>query len=76
MDQFYINNALYLLEDFLKSTDSPPYGGSFRYGRPMIGHSFSGMGLDPWPFALMREMAGHIRSKAPQGFDHNQWSYE
>jgi len=75
MDQFYTNNALYLLEDFLAKTNDPPYEGSFRYGRPMIGHTFSGIGLDPWPFALMREMAEHIRKRQPQGFDDRQWNY-
>jgi hypothetical protein len=33
------------------------------------------MGLDAWPFALMREMAEHIRKHQPQGFDNQQWSY-
>ncbi len=75
MDQFYTNNALYLLEDFLQKTHDPEYGGSFRYGRPMIGHTFSGIGLDPWPFALLREMAAHMREHQPQGFDNSQWNY-
>ncbi len=76
MDQFYTNNALYLLEDFLQKTHDPEYGGSFRYGRPMIGHTFSGIGLDPWPFALLREMAAHMREHQPQGFDNSQWNYQ
>ncbi len=76
MDQFYTNNALYLMQDFLEKTSDPPYGGSFRYGRPMIGHTFYGIGLDPWPFALMREMAAHIKSREPQGFDNRQWNYQ
>jgi hypothetical protein len=75
MDQFYTNNALYLLEDFLKNTQDPPYEGSFRYGRPMIGHTFSGIGLDPWPFALLQEMAAHMRERQPKGFDNEQWNY-
>ncbi len=29
------------------------------YGRPKIGHTFHGLGLDPWPFAMLREMAEH-----------------
>ena len=75
MDQFYTNNALYLLEDFLKTTTNPPYEGSFRYGRPMIGHTFNGIGLDPWPFALMREMVAHMRRRQPKGYDNDQWNY-
>lgn len=75
MDQFFCNNAMYLLEDFLKTTQDPPYEGSFRWGRPKIGHTFSGLGLDPWPFAMLREMAGHMRKHQPAGFDNEQWSY-
>ena len=76
MDQFYCNNAMYLMEDFLEGTTDPYYGGSFRWGRPMVGHTFHGIGLDPWPFALLKEMAEHIESRAPEQFDHNQWNYE
>lgn len=32
MDNFYLNNAVYLTEDFLKSTQNPPYGGEIKYG--------------------------------------------
>lgn len=75
MDQFYCNNAMYLLEDFLKTTQDPPYEGSFRYGRPMIGHTFDKIGLDPWPFAMLQEMAAHMRKLQPAGFDNRQWTY-
>ncbi|MFC4311956.1 alpha/beta hydrolase-fold protein [Steroidobacter flavus] len=75
MDQFYCNNAMYLLEDFLKTTRDPPYEGSFRYGRPKIGHTFHGLGLDPWPFAMLHEMAAHMRKQQPAGFDSRQWNY-
>ncbi len=32
MDNFYLNNAVYLTEDFLKKTKNPPYGGEVLYG--------------------------------------------
>jgi hypothetical protein len=32
MDNFYLNNAVYLMEAFLKSTKNPPYGGQVDYG--------------------------------------------
>ena len=32
MDTYYLNNAVYLLEDYLKTTTSPPWGGSITYG--------------------------------------------
>jgi hypothetical protein len=63
MDDFYLGPAVYLLEDFLESTQTPYYGGSFRYGRPMKGH-----GWQPMTNAdLLREMAAHIARNAPAG---------
>jgi hypothetical protein len=32
MDNYYLNNAVYLVEDFLESTKNPPYGGEVAYG--------------------------------------------
>ena len=32
MDNYYLNNAVYLVEDFLKSTKDPHYGGEVTYG--------------------------------------------
>ena len=32
MDNFYLNNAVYLMEDFLKKTTNPPFGGEVLYG--------------------------------------------
>ena len=32
MDNYYLNDAVYLMEDFLKTTNDPPYGGEVDYG--------------------------------------------
>jgi len=40
MDSFYLNLAVYLLQDFLKTTDS---GAPFEYGRPMKPHGWNPM---------------------------------
>jgi hypothetical protein len=32
MDNYYLNNAVYLVEEFLAATTDPPYGGEVRYG--------------------------------------------
>ncbi len=32
MDNYYLNNAVYLVEEFLKSTTDPPYQGEVKYG--------------------------------------------
>lgn len=76
MDNFYLNLPLYLMEEFLESTKDPYYGGSFRWGRPKVGHTFNGIGVDPWPFALLKEMADHITKNAPSGENTEQWRYK
>jgi len=76
MDNFYLNESLYLMEEFLESTKDPYYGGSFRWGRPRVGHTVVGMGVDPWPFNLLEEMAAHITKNAPPGEDVKRWKYE
>jgi hypothetical protein len=76
MDNFYLNESLYLMEKFLESTKDPYYGGSFRWGRPQVGHTFVGLGVDPWPFKLLEEMAAHITKNAPPGEDTRLWKYE
>jgi hypothetical protein len=43
MDNFYLNQALYKLEDFLESTTEPYYNGSFTWARPNKRHCWT-----PW----------------------------
>ena len=40
MDSYYLNLAVYDLEDFLKTTNEPYYDGEIRYGRPEKGHGW------------------------------------
>ena len=40
MDTYYLNLAVYRLEDFFKSTTNPHYAGTFEYGRPMKPHGW------------------------------------
>ena len=61
MDNYYLNLAVYLLEDFLKSTDNPKSEAIFEYGRPMKPH-----GWQPFSNAeLVRMMAARINKTAP-----------
>jgi len=70
MDNYYLNLAVYLMEDFLKRTRDPYYEGSFEYGRPMKGHWL------PMSFGeLIRMMAAHITQNAPPGEDTQAWKY-
>ncbi|HSA96221.1 MAG TPA: alpha/beta hydrolase-fold protein [Acidobacteriota bacterium] len=62
MDNFYLNEACYLLEASLAARTDPPYGGEFRYG-DKGGHGWSPFQGDE----MLREMAAHIEKSAPPG---------
>ena len=54
MDNFYLNVSVYMLEDFLKTTD---VGATFEYGRPMKGHGWHPMSNAE----LVRMMAAQLQ---------------
>jgi hypothetical protein len=61
MDNYYLNLAVYLLEDFLRTADNPKSEALFEYGRPMKPH-----GWQPFTNAeLVRMMAARINQTAP-----------
>jgi hypothetical protein len=61
MDNYYLNLAVYHLEDFLKSADNPKSEAVFEYGRPMKPH-----GWQPFTNAeLVRMMATRINKTSP-----------
>ena len=71
MDNYYLNLATYLLEDFLEHRTTPAYGGYFKYGRPMKGH-----GWQPTSNAdLIREMAEQVARNAPPNEPTGAWRY-
>ncbi len=71
MDNYYLNLAVYLFEEFLNKTKAPYYAGSVEYGRPMKGH-----GWMPMKFSeLIKIMAEHITTNAPAGEDSRGWKY-
>lgn len=60
MDNYYLNLAVYQLEDFLKAADRPKAEAVFEYGRPMKPH-----GWQPFTNAeLVRMMAARINKTA------------
>ena len=68
-DYYYLNLAVYLLEDTLKGLENPPCDCEFQYGRPMKGH-----GWQPASSATMiRWMAGAIAKNAPSGENTAAW---
>jgi hypothetical protein len=61
MDNYYLNLAVYRLEDFLMSAADPKSEAVFEYGRPMKPH-----GWQPFTNAeLVRLMAARINKTAP-----------
>jgi putative esterase len=69
MDNYYLNLAVYLFQDFLQNTENPHDSGDVQFGRPMKGH-----GWQPVTNAeMIKLMAAHIASNAPPGADLN-WS--
>ena len=58
MDNFYLNLAVYLLEDHLKTTQSDA---TFEYGRPKKGHGWQPMSNAE----LVKMMDAHIRQSRP-----------
>jgi hypothetical protein len=71
MDNFYLNLAVYKLEEEMKALKDPPCDCDFQYGRPMKGH-----GWQPTTTAnLVRWMAEHIVKNAPSGENTASWHY-
>src|SRR6516164_3013015 len=81
MDTYFLNNAVYLMEDFLKSTKNPPYDGEVKYG-DRAEHCWNG---DPnLPNYLSRlhyntmylpKIMERIEKTAPPGADLKSWRY-
>ncbi|WPP50386.1 alpha/beta hydrolase-fold protein [Catalinimonas niigatensis] len=81
MDNYYLNNAVMLMEDFLEGTENPYYEGEIAYGDGAE-HCWNG---DPeLPNAISRlryntmyvpKMMERIRESAPAGADLTSWRY-
>jgi len=81
MDNYYLNNAVYLVEDFLKSTTDPPYGGEVDYG-DRAEHCWNGDHTRPNAYSRLRYIQMHapkmlqrIEASAPPGADTRSWRY-
>jgi hypothetical protein len=71
MDNYYLNEAVYFLDDFMSKTQNPHSPGRFEYGE-RAGHGWNPYkGMD-----LYREMAEHIAKNAPQGESDQAWRYQ
>ncbi|MHB1192118.1 MAG: alpha/beta hydrolase-fold protein [Longimicrobiales bacterium] len=81
MDNYYLNNAVYLMEDFLEGTDDPPYGGLVEYG-DRFEHCWSGDHDNPNQVSRLTInqrmaplMLRRILASAPSGADVTSWRY-
>jgi hypothetical protein len=81
MDNYYLNNAVYLVEEFLKGTKDPPYDGEVDYG-DRAEHCWNGDHTRPNAYSRLRyhqmfipRIAARILKTAPPGSDLKSWRY-
>ncbi|MBU6165902.1 MAG: hypothetical protein KGQ52_07185 [Alphaproteobacteria bacterium] len=80
MDNYYLNNAVYLAEDFLKVAD-PPFLGEIAYG-DRAEHCWNGDPTQPNKISRLRyhtmyvdKILKRIEAAAPKGADLTSWRY-
>ena len=69
MDNFYLNLAVYLFEEFAKKSTNPKSDATFAYGRPLKGHSWHEKNFAD----MLRDMAEQVKRNTPTG-DSRTWS--
>jgi len=81
MDNYYLNDAVYLVEEFLKSTRDPAYGGEVAYG-DRAEHCWNGDPTRPNAISRLRyhqmfapKIVERIEKSAPPGADLKSWRY-
>lgn len=81
MDNYYLNNAVYLMEDFLKKTNNPFYAGEVDYG-DRAEHCWNGDHENPNYISRLRyntmylpRILKRISESAPKGADVKSWRY-
>lgn len=81
MDNYYLNNAVYLMEEFLEGTTNPYYGGEVDYG-DRAEHCWNGDQENPNHISRLRyntmyvdKIMERIKESAPKGADLTSWRY-
>lgn len=81
MDNYYLNNAVMLMEDFLESTTDPYYNGEVAYGDRKE-HCWNGDPELPNHISRLRyntmylpKILNRIEESAPEGADVSSWRY-
>jgi hypothetical protein len=82
MDNYYLNNAVYRMEEFLESTSEPYYEGEVTYG-DRAEHCWNGDPDQPNHISRLRynsmyvpKIMKRIAESAPAGADLSSWRYE
>jgi len=80
-DNYFLNDAVYLVEDFLKSTKDPNYDGEVDY-EPRAEHCWCGDHTRPNAISRLRyhqlhapKIVARIMKSAPVGADVKSWPY-
>jgi hypothetical protein len=80
-DTYFLNDAVYRMEDFLKSTKDPAYGGEVTYG-PRAEHCWNGDPALPNAYSRLHyntqylpKILERIKETAPPGADLTSWRY-
>ena len=82
MDNYYLNNAVYLAEDFLRATTTPWFAGEITYG-DRAEHCWNGDPVRPNYASRLRyhqmfipKAVARMEKTAPKGADLISWRYE
>jgi hypothetical protein len=80
-DTYFLNDAVYRMQDFLDSTKNPPYGGEVTYG-PRAEHCWNGDPTLPNAYSRLHyntqylpKILDQIKKTAPAGADVTSWRY-
>ena len=81
MDNYYLNNAVYLTEEFLRSTSNPKWTGEILYG-DRAEHCWNGDPTRSNAYSRLRyhqmyipRILDRMRARAPRGADTLSWRY-
>jgi hypothetical protein len=80
-DTYFLNDAVYRMQDFLDTTKDPPYGGEVTYG-PRAEHCWNGDPNLPNAYSRLHyntqylpKILEQIQKTAPPGADLKSWRY-
>lgn len=80
-DTYFLNDAVYRMEDFLKSTKDPAYAGEITYG-PRAEHCWNGDPTLPNAYSRLHyntqylpKIVERLEKTAPKGADLKSWRY-